>query len=108
MTSCSCVVVRIKVNSGIGLGRLGSELALVLRVLMASPCMLDRFLSTSLSGMVGMMMMGLLDRCDVGSRRVSAYPQEMSKQSEDSRFRLYRSHGQVRRVMLAILLLVTC
>lgn len=39
--------MRIKVNSGTGGGRFGSELALALLV----PWMLERFLSTSLSGM---------------------------------------------------------
>ena len=52
MTSCSWVVVRMKVNSGMGFGRFGKELELVLRVLVASPWMLERFLSTSRSGMV--------------------------------------------------------
>lgn len=52
MTSCSCVVVRTKVNSGMGLGSEANEFELVLRVLPASPWMLDRFLRTSFNGMV--------------------------------------------------------
>jgi hypothetical protein len=108
MTSCSCVVVRMKVNSGIGFGRFGRELELVLRVLAASPWMLERFLSTSRRGMVKTVTR--IGVCDLRSKGVSAGPQEMSRQSVDGRFRLrrllYGSHGQVKRAMLAMV--VTC
>ena len=66
--------------------------------------MLERFLSTSLSGMVAV---GVeVGMCEVEPRGVSAYSQEMSRKSADWRFRrrlrLRGSHGQVRRTMLAM------